>query len=200
MSAQDLAPDLIHDPAATLEIPRPLETYPSTAAQPLVDTLIARVELEPFNAIATALFVLAVLHTFLTARFAALAHRVQHRHDARAHAAGRAAAPSVTAELLHFLGEVEAVFGLWAVLLLVAATAYGGWESAKHYFNDTVNFTEPMFVVVIMALAATRPIVGFAESALRRVARAGGGTPAAWWISILTIGPVLGSFITELPR
>ena len=48
-----------------------------------------------------------------------------------------------------------------------------------------------------MALASTRPVVGFAESALRRVANAGGGTPAAWWATILTIGPVLGSFITE---
>src|SRR5687768_12380005 len=48
-----------------------------------------------------------------------------------------------------------------------------------------------------MALASTRPVVGFAESALRRVAAAGGATPAAWWAVILTIGPVLGSFITE---
>jgi Na+/H+ antiporter NhaD/arsenite permease-like protein len=48
-----------------------------------------------------------------------------------------------------------------------------------------------------MALASTRPVIGFAESALRRVAAAGGATPAAWWVAILTIGPVLGSFITE---
>jgi hypothetical protein len=101
------------------------------------------------------------------------------------------------AELLHFFGEVEVVFGLWAVVLLGATTMYAGWESAKHYFNDTVNYTEPLFVVVIMALAATRPVIVFAESALRRVAAAGGATPAAWWATILTIGPMLGSFITE---
>jgi hypothetical protein len=99
--------------------------------------------------------------------------------------------------LLHLLGEVEVVFGLWAVVLLIAITAYAGWESATHYVNDTVDYTEPLFVVVIMALAATRPIVGFAEAAMRRVAHAGGGTPAAWWVSILTLGPLLGSFITE---
>ena len=57
-----------------------------------------------------------------------------------------------------------------------------------HYFNDTVNYTEPLFVVVIMALASTRPIVGFAEAALRRVAALGGATPAAWWVTILTVG------------
>ena len=52
-------------------------------------------------------------------------------------------------------------------------------------------------MVVIMALASTRPIVTFAERALHAVARRGGGTPAAWWFAILTIGPLLGSFITE---
>jgi hypothetical protein len=89
------------------------------------------------------------------------------------------------------------VFGLWAVVLAVAMTAYAGWETATHYLNDTVNYTEPLFVVVIMALASTRPVVTLAESGLRRVANAGGCTPAAWWVSILTIGPLFGSFITE---
>jgi hypothetical protein len=74
--------------------------------------------------------------------------------------------------LLHLLGEVEVVFGLWAVVLLIAITAYAGWESATHYVNDTVDYTEPLFVAVIIALAATRPIVGFAEAAMRRVAHA----------------------------
>jgi hypothetical protein len=101
------------------------------------------------------------------------------------------------AELLHFLGEVEVVFGLWAVVLMVAITAYEGWATATHYLNGTVNYTEPLFVVVIMALASTRPIVTFAETQLRRVANMGGGTPAAWWMTILIVGPLLGSFITE---
>jgi hypothetical protein len=101
------------------------------------------------------------------------------------------------AELLHFLGEVEVVFGLWAIVLLAAISAVRGWETATHYVNDTVNYTEPLFVVVIMALASTRPIVNFAEGALRRLAALGGGTPGAWWLSILTVGPLLGSFVTE---
>ena len=179
------------------QVPRPLTDYPSSAGQPLLHTLQARVEIDPFNAVATAIFALAILHTFAAGRFAALAHRVQHRHDDRAKAAGRPQTPSVAAELLHFFGEVEVVFGLWAVVLLLVMSSYKGWEPAKHYLNDTVNYTEPLFVVVIMALAATRPIVGFAERALRKVADAMGGTPAAWWGAILTIGPLLGSFITE---
>jgi hypothetical protein len=72
-----------------------------------------------------------------------------------------------------------------------------GWDVAKTYLNYTVNYTEPLFVVVIMALASTRPIVSFAEAALRKIASLGRGTPAAWWFTILTVGPLLGSLITE---
>ncbi|HVQ16432.1 MAG TPA: putative Na+/H+ antiporter, partial [Vicinamibacterales bacterium] len=185
------------DTTAITAIPRALESYPSGADQTLAADLAMRVQIEPFNAIATGVFFLAILHTFAAARFARLAHRVQHRHDEEARARGAPASPSLRAEALHFLGEVEVVFGLWAVVLVVATTAYAGWEAARHYVSETVNYTEPLFVVVIMALASTRPVIGFAESALRRVAAAGGGTPAAWWAAILTIGPVLGSFITE---
>jgi hypothetical protein len=182
-------------PAA--QIPRSLTSYPSAPDQGLADTLAMRVQMEPFNAIATGIFLLAILHTFAAARFTKLAHQMQHRHEERLRARGRPPAPGIAAELMHFLGEVEVVFGLWAVVLLLATTWYAGWEPAKQYFNGTVNYTEPLFVVVIMALASTRPVIGFAEAVMRRVAGAGGGTPAAWWIAILTIGPVLGSLITE---
>jgi hypothetical protein len=163
----------------------------------LFETLATRVRAEPFNAVATAIFLLAILHTFAAGWFAALAHRVQHEHDDRARARGMVPSPSVRAGLLHFLGEVEVVFGLWAIALMFAMTAFTGWDATKHYLNDTVNYTEPLFVVVIMALASTRPIVAFAEASLRRVANAGGGSAAAWWAAILVIGPLLGSFITE---
>jgi hypothetical protein len=190
-------PEHVTPLAQTGEIPRPLETYPSAADQSLASELAMRVQAEPFNAIATAIFILAILHTFMAARFAKLAHDVQHRENLRAQREGRPQHPSLKAEVLHFLGEVEVVFGLWAVALIVALTAYAGWAAAKHYFNDTVIYTEALFVVVIMALASTRPVIGFSEAVLRRVADAGGGTPAAWWVAILTIGPILGSFITE---
>jgi hypothetical protein len=177
--------------------PPSLSAYPPPSSGGLLATLADRIAVEPFNAVATGIFLLAILHTFAAARFTALAHRLQHRRDEEARAAGVPSRPSVAAELLHFLGEIEVVFGLWAIVLVFALAAYKGWEVATHYVNDTVVYTEPLFVVVIMALASTRPIVGLSESALRRVAALGGGTPAAWWVAILTIGPLLGSFITE---
>jgi hypothetical protein len=183
-------------PEAVPPFPLPLSAYPP-ASDSLIETLATRVQIQPFNAIATGIFLLAILHTFATARFATLAHTVQHRHDLRAKARWLPSTPSVAAELLHFLGEVEAVFGLWVVVLALAMAIHVGTDATTHYLNEGVNYTEPMFVVVIMALASTRPIIGFAEAAMRRVAGFGGGTPAAWWLAILTLGPVLGSFITE---
>ena len=176
--------------------PTPLTQYPP-AQDNLATTLLERVAIDPFNAVATGIFLLAIVHTFLAPRFAEWAHRVQHHHDEERHARGLAGSPSVRAEFLHFLGEVEVVFGLWAIALAVALTAARGWATTKYYFNDTVVYAEPLFVVVIMALASSRPIITFAEGAMRRVANLGGATPAAWWLVILTVGPVLGSFITE---
>jgi hypothetical protein len=183
------------NPADGAAFPTPLGAYPP--ADSLLATLSSRAAQDPFNVTATAIFALAIIHTFAAARFATLAHAVQRRHDARSFRRGQPAQPSVAAELLHFLGEVEVVFGLWAVVLIAAIALRYGWTIATHYVNDTVNYTEPLFVVVIMALAATRPIVSLAETSLRRVASLGGATPGAWWMTILIVAPLLGSFITE---
>jgi hypothetical protein len=189
-----LAPMLEHQVA---QFPLPLSAYAAPPGADLLRLLQSRIEADPFNAIATAIFVVAVLHTFVAARFTDAAHHLQRRHDDAAAARGVPPSPSVLAELLHFLGEVEVIFGLWGVPLILAIVLSHGWTTATHYLNDTVSYTEPMFVVVIMALASTRPIVELAEGTLRRLANLGGGTPAAWWLTILTIGPLLGSFITE---
>ena len=182
------------DPVA--EFPRALAAYPDAAGS-LWTVLAARIEAEPFNAIATGIFLLAVAHTFVAARFTRAAHELQQASDARLAAAGLPSRPSVRAEVLHFFGEIEVVFGLWGLPLMVAIIWSRGWETAKHYVNDTVNYTEPLFVVVIMALASTRPVVALAESMLRRVAELGRCTPAAWWCTILIVAPLLGSAITE---
>ena len=177
--------------------PLPLDAYTARAGAGVLDILAARIDADPFNAIATTIFLIAVVHTFVAARFTEAAHRLQRRRNESAAAAGVTPVPSVRAEILHFFGEVEVIFGLWAIPLVAAIVMSRDWTTATHYLNDTVNYTEPLFVVVIMALASTRPIVELAEGALRRVAHLGGGSPAAWWITILTVAPLLGSFVTE---
>jgi hypothetical protein len=182
---------------AAAPFPRPLEAYTDPVGAGLFAVLRSRVEQEPFNLVATGLFLLAILHTFTAKRFTVLAHHVQDRHDAQEREAGREPTPSFRAEALHFLGEIEVIFGLWALPLGLAIAGVFGRATATHYANDTVNYAEPLFVVVIMALASTQPVLTLSEAVLRRVASVGGASPAAWWVTILTIGPLFGSFITE---
>jgi hypothetical protein len=163
----------------------------------IFEVLASRVAAQPFNAVATGIFFLAILHTFAANAIKRRAHAAQHAHDVRLKSRGLPPQPGFIPELLHFLGEVEVVFGLWVVALLAAIGVWFGWGTATDYINHTVDYTEPMFVVVIMAVAATRPVIGFAESTMKRLASLGGGTPAAWWLAILITGPLLGSFITE---
>ena len=92
---------------------------------------------------------------------------------------GDAAAPeagtftSGTARLFLFLGEVEVVFGLWVVPLLLLLSAHLGLKPTLNYIENGVNYDEVLFVVVIMAISATRPVLQLAEQCLAVVARLG---------------------------
>ena len=111
----------------------------------------------PVELLATVLFGLAVLHTFCVKRFAHWAHQFP--------------PGSVREHLLHFLAETEVVFGLWAAtLFLGVATLHGSFQNAVQYV-ESLNFTEPKFVFVIMVVAATRPVVRLAEALISLAAR-----------------------------
>ncbi len=126
------------------------------------------------------LFGLAVLHTFSTKFFEHLAH-TQPRH----------------AGIWHLLGEVEVVFGFWALVLVLFMFSINGKTEATAYLESR-NFTEPMFVFAIMVIAGTRPILQFADTLVRAIARY---MPLqrgmALYFLVLALVPLLGSFITE---
>ncbi|MCK9588443.1 MAG: putative Na+/H+ antiporter [Terrimicrobiaceae bacterium] len=185
--------------------PTPVERYEDSGEANLWAKLGGRVQKDPFNAVATIFFLCAIAHTFLAARFRKVSHhferecRAINRKLAGEHSRGLQQAgdrEKFLAVLFHFLGEVEAVFGIWVIPLAVAMTVMKGAGTASVYING-VNFTEPIFVLVIMAIASSRPVLFFAEACLRLVANLGRGTPAAWWLALLTAGPLLGSFVTE---
>ena len=168
------------------------------------ERLSYRAEQQPFLLVASIIFVCAIVHTFFAVPITKYAHKVQHDHDAdirrQKNAEGEPATAkdmvSFKATMLHFLGEIEAIFGIWVIALMGAIIGFYDVGTVKSYISG-VNFTEPMFVVIIMALASTRPVLRFAENALSFFARFGKETPAAWWLSILIVAPILGSFITE---
>jgi hypothetical protein len=177
--------------------PRPLSTYPVGPGESVFTTLLHRLRDEPFNGVATSIFLVAILHTFLASRFTKLAHRLQRDADERRRARGLDTEPNVVAELVHFLGEIEVVFGLWGIVLFLAIVGHANFETARHYISETVTYSEALFVVVIMTMASSRPIIHLAESGLGTLARLGRATPLAWWVSILIVGPLFGSLITE---
>ena len=130
--------------------------------------------------IGAALFAVAILHTFSTRFFEQLAHS-QPKH----------------AGVWHLLGEVEVVFGFWALVLIIAMFLIDGASSGIQYI-DSRNFTEPMFVFAIMVIAATRPILQTAMVGIHKMA---GLIPLpgsmGFYFIVLSIVPLLGSFITE---
>jgi hypothetical protein len=129
---------------------------------------------------AITIFAIALLHTFSAHYFHVLAH-------AQPHHAG----------LWHLLGEVEVVFGFWAAVLLVFLVTHSGTGHALHYLESR-NFTEPAFVFVIMVIAASRPIIDLAGALLHVISRALPlERPIAYYFTLLSVAPLLGSFITE---
>ncbi len=135
------------------------------------------------NILALVIFVLAIGHTFLVKRF---------QHWARRYPEG-----SLGENVLHLLGEVEVVFGIWSALLLLILALIDGAADAFEYLESR-NFNEPIFVFVILIICSTRPVLEMAESLVQTIARAiPAPRPIAYFFTVLTIGPILGSFITE---
>lgn len=130
--------------------------------------------------IGTALFGLAVIHTFSTKFFENLA-RADTKH----------------AGVWHLLAEVEIVFGFWAMVLMLFMFGISGKQEATAYL-DSRNFTEPMFVFAIMVIAGTRPVLQFAGASVRSLANY---MPLplgmARYFLVLAFVPLMGSFITE---
>lgn len=126
------------------------------------------------------LFTVAILHTFATKFFEHLAHTLP-RH----------------AGVWHLLGEVEVVFGFWALVLVVVMFITDGAKTAVHYV-DSLNFTEPMYVFAIIVVAGTRPILQTSIAAVHLLERA---LPLpgriGFYFIVLALVPLLGSFITE---
>jgi hypothetical protein len=132
------------------------------------------------NLIAALIFGLAVCHTFATKVFEHLANR-HPRH----------------AGLFHLLGEVEVVFGFWAAILVIVIAVTRGTASAIEY-AESRQYTEPLFVLVIMVIAASRPVLHAIRALCAALARR---IPvrmavAETWL-YLALVPLIGSLITE---
>ena len=114
--------------------PPPLDTYQDSHLQSIGEIVAHRIAAEPFNLAATLIFLFAIIHTFLTSRFMEVSHRWEHEHEEQI-ASGQKPRGSVHfgAGIFHFLGEVEAVFGIWVIALVGAIVGFRDWNPAIHY-------------------------------------------------------------------
>jgi hypothetical protein len=92
---------------ALQEFPPSLDSYNDSELTSIPSILLHRIKQEPFNLIATLIFLCAIIHTFM-----ANEQKIKR---------GEADENSVdaTAVAFHFLGEVEVIFGLWAIPLIM---------------------------------------------------------------------------------
>jgi hypothetical protein len=132
---------------------------------------------------ATIIFGLAIIHTFMVSKFAKMAHHYPEG--------------SIGENFYHFLAEVEAVFGIWSLAYIIVLMLVEGFNAPVTYL-ESLNFTEPGFVFVIMAMAGTRPVIKLAEQIIVAISNL---IPLpkklAFYFTTLVVGPLLGSFITE---
>lgn len=187
------------------EFPLPVDSYRDEQIPSLFGKLVGRIEREPLNLVATIIFFAAISHTFLATKFRQIAYHYQQAYQAIEHLLhdpydlpdpGRGHEKLIfRAQLFYFMGEVEAVFGIWLIPLFAAIIAFHGWSTMVDYVGN-VNVADAIFVVVIMAMAGSLPIIRLTETAIAKVSAIGSRTPAAWWLAILTLGPLLGSVIT----
>lgn len=132
---------------------------------------------------ATTCFALAILHTFSVKRFA---------HTAEGYPEG-----SVAENFFRLLGEVEVVFGFWAAIFVIYFAMTQGAGGAVHYL-ESLNFTEPAFVFVIMTVCSSKPVLRTAEKLIALFSKLIPiQKPMAFYAACLIVGPILGSFISE---
>ncbi|HSX12963.1 MAG TPA: putative Na+/H+ antiporter [Chlamydiales bacterium] len=144
-------------------------------------------EMSPFHIVSAIIFFLAIAHTLSTYRLQKWAETLESKARKR----------TIPILILLFLSQVEVVFAFWAIPLFLAMAFFYNASTALEYIN-TRDYTETLFVVVILSLTASRPIVNIAKKTMNWCATFLGGSLSAWWFVLLTIGPILGSLITEV--
>jgi len=132
------------------------------------------------QSIALIIFVVAILHTFSVKFFKSLAQKFPRHHN-----------------IFDMLGEVEIVFGFWAIVLVLIIFFLLGKTETVNYLNNQ-SYVEPLFVFVIMVIAASKPILDFSLSCVKKIsALLPVNKSLSLFLITMSFVPLLGSFITE---
>lgn len=177
--------------------PRTQSSYEDTDYDSIWEIIKHRAKEEPFNIFATIIFFCAIIHTMMTSVFNNMAHKAEENYNLlKKEGKVDKDSKSMAAGILHILGEVEVVFGIWTIALGIVITLFYDWNTFTSYVNG-LHYNEPLFIIVVMTIASSRPILKFFEFIMFRIVRLFGESLEAWWLTILILGPLLGSLITE---
>ena len=132
------------------------------------------------QSIALVIFIVAIIHTFSVKFFKSLAQKFPRHHN-----------------IFEMLGEVEIVFGFWAIVLVLIIFFLLGKTETVNYLNNQ-SYVEPLFVFVIMVIAASKPILDFSLTCVKKIsALLPVNKSLSLFLITMSFVPLLGSFITE---
>ncbi|WP_100934180.1 putative Na+/H+ antiporter [Candidatus Chlamydia corallus] len=142
---------------------------------------------------AAVLFFCSILHTFLTPWLHTLCQSYEHKKLVFPECWKRYVRLS---ELFRILSRVEIVFFLWAIPLFCWFLYTEGYRITLAYFNSR-NYGFAVFIMVILILLESRPIVYFAERVLSAIAKIGNTSPKSWWWTLMIAPPLLCCLLKE---
>ncbi len=133
---------------------------------------------------ATAIFIIAIIHTFSTSFFEKIARKSTHHKN-----------------LYHLLGEVEVVFGFWSLILMMLMALMANDYQAPIQYLEGRNFNDCLFLFAIMVVSASKPILSFASSLVTSISKALHklfklNVSMSVYFLTLSLVPILGSVIT----
>lgn len=139
------------------------------------------------------IFLLAIIHTFLTPKLFFLSERFRHKQLIFTESSKKY---YMLSELIGILSKVEIVFFVWAIPLFFLFWISEGFKLTITYF-DTRNYSFPIYIMTIVVLTTSKPIIDFADRILTFLAKLGPNTPKMWWWALLLGSPLIACLVKE---
>ncbi|AAP05554.1 putative Na+/H+ antiporter [Chlamydia caviae] len=142
---------------------------------------------------AALLFFFSILHTFLTPWLFGRCQLYQHKKMVFPE---RWKKYLWLSEFYRLISRVELVFVLWAAPLFLWFLYSEGYRVTMSYFNSR-NYVFSLFIVIMLILLESRPIVYFSECIFSNIAKIGRQSPRCWWWTLMIAAPLSGALLKE---
>ncbi|AFS28375.1 putative Na+/H+ antiporter [Chlamydia psittaci] len=142
---------------------------------------------------AALLFFCSILHTFLTPWLFRQCQRYQHKKMVFPE---RWKKYLWLSEFYRLVSRVELVFVLWAAPLFLWFLYSEGYRVTMSYFNSR-NYVFSLFIVIMLILLESRPIVYFSERVFSNIAKIGKQSPRCWWWTLMIASPLSSILLKE---